>query len=351
MSSFQGTIIDSHVHLFNGLADLETLDCLQARSGAAALGIASLPIGCMHYGTHETHLSGFLRKKQRPSETYLFAALDYSVPGAKEGKLDFSKQAVAQLEAGADGIKMLEGKPGPRRDTGLPLDAKAYHSFYDYLQEYRIPLLLHVADPAEFWDPDKASDFAKENGWFWGDGSCLSKEALYAEAEGVLQKFPELKLTFAHFFFLSGEIDRAKALLDRWPNICIDITPGFEMYHDFSREPAKWREFFTSYASRIIFGTDNCGSPEKLEEGVNAYASLRKFLETDEPSFSGRGLALDDKTLSLIYAKNFQNRVGETPSPLKMDKVLALCDAALNSLRKEPEKQTRIEKIRKLLQS
>ena len=64
---------------------------------------------------------------------------------------------------------------------------------------------------------------------------------LIAEVERILEQHPRLKLILAHFCFLSGDLARAAAFLDRWPNVCYDITPGDEMYVRFSAAPAAWR--------------------------------------------------------------------------------------------------------------
>jgi hypothetical protein len=68
-----------------------------------------------------------------------------------------------------------------------------YDSFFAMLEKQMVPVLYHVADPEEFWDPEKAPSWAKEHGWYYGDGSYPSKEQLYTEAESVLKKFPGLK--------------------------------------------------------------------------------------------------------------------------------------------------------------
>ena len=63
----------------------------------------------------------------------------------------------------------------------------------------------------------------------------------FDEALGVVRDNPKLKVTFAHFFFMSDNLQRLGDIFDRYPNVNVDITPGVEMYEDFSSHPEKTR--------------------------------------------------------------------------------------------------------------
>ncbi|HCE47070.1 MAG TPA: hypothetical protein DET40_26275 [Lentisphaeria bacterium] len=306
---YNGKIIDSHFHAYAGKDCEDFLQDLMMKSGLDGICIASIPKGLAH-GEHFYNEEALKLKMENPGKIYFFGGLDYSDKSYLKGKVDFAKQAKKLFDAGADGIKMLEGKPNARKTLGLPIDSSIFDSYYSYMQENSFPIILHVADPEEFWDPDKASDFAKEHGWFWGDGSFPSKEQLYAETEGVLKKFPKLKLILAHFYFMSADVGKASEFMDKWKNVSFDITPGYEMYHNFSKHPSAWKSFFMKYSGRIFFGTDNTApsdgnSREHLNCSAARIAEMRKFLETDNEVFSGRGLKLDRDSLKKIYSGNF----------------------------------------------
>ncbi len=113
---------------------------------------------------------------------------------------------------------------------------------------------------------------------------------------------------------MSADIARASEFLDKWRNVSLDITPGIEMYHNFTRRPGEWREFFTRHNDRIIFGTDNhppgdMKNTEQLDICVGNIAMIRDFLETDKEMLSGRGLKLGSDTLEKIYCGNFMKRI------------------------------------------
>ncbi|HBC87501.1 MAG TPA: hypothetical protein DCZ94_11145 [Lentisphaeria bacterium] len=302
-------IIDSHFHAYSGKDCSGFLRDLMEKAGLDAISIASIPKELVH-DEHFYNEEALKLKKENPGKVYAFGSLDYSDKGYLRGKVDFAGQAKRLFEAGADGIKMLEGKTNARKALGIPLDSPIYDSFYSYMQENAFPILMHVADPEEFWDPVKAPDWAKKRGWFWGDGSFPSKEQLYSETEGILGKFPKLKITFAHFFFLSADIGRASRFLDKWKNVSFDITPGWEMYDNFSRSSSDWSAFFKNYNERIIFGTDNA-PPSKdnyagqLERCISTISKIRDFLETDKEMLSGKGISLDTASLKKICSGNF----------------------------------------------
>ena len=71
--------------------------------------------------------------------------------------------------------------------------------------------------------------------WTYVDGTYPSKEELYGEMQNVLARFPELRVTLAHFGFLSADPEGASALLDRFPNLCLDLTPGVGMYANIKK--------------------------------------------------------------------------------------------------------------------
>jgi predicted TIM-barrel fold metal-dependent hydrolase len=253
---YSGKVIDCHFHAYAGIDCGVFIKDLIGKSGLSAIGIASIPKALAH-SEHFYNSEAFKLKKEMPDKVYLFGGLDYTDKSYLEGKVDFTGQARKLFEAGADGMKMLEGKPNARKALGIPLDSSIFDSYYSYMEEKSYPIIMHVADPETFWDPDKAPEISKKRGWFWGDGTFPEKEQLYREAEAVLEKFPKLKIIFAHFYFLSADINRASKFLDKWKNVSFDITPGWEMYDNFTGKSVEWREFFINYQDRLIFGTDN----------------------------------------------------------------------------------------------
>jgi hypothetical protein len=73
-------------------------------------------------------------------------------------------------EAGFDGIKMLDGKPGVRLRQNLPLDAEKYDKSFAYAERTQFPILYHINDPIEFWYRDQLPAWAVEKDFYYGGG-------------------------------------------------------------------------------------------------------------------------------------------------------------------------------------
>jgi hypothetical protein len=181
---------------------------------------------------------------------------------------------------------------------------------------------MHLGDPPEFWDINKISEYALKVGWYC-DESYPTLAEMQGEVLGILDKFPRLRLTMAHFFFLSQDLEACADLFERYPTLCFDLTPGGEMFENFAKRPDDWRAFFIRYADRISLGTDtyNYDLHENLPDyGKNADLArtnlVRKCLEWSEPfehPWYGTLIpfGLDSDTLTKIYRGNFIRRLGD----------------------------------------
>jgi hypothetical protein len=255
-------------------------------------------------------------KLRSGGRAYAFAALHYPETGAPSSD-DMLAQAVLYRELGFDGIKMMDGKPNVRRRIGLPLNDPAYDPMFSFLEAEDIPLLYHVNDPDEFWTWDLMPKWAKERGTdlFYDSGRYPPKRQIEDEAVAVMDKHPALRIIFPHFFFTSSGMERTKYLFDTYPNMCYDITPGWEMFESFAADYEAWREFFITYSHRILFGTDTISDHWRETVGC-----LRRVMETGE-SFTAfeencRGLALEGEPLRNIYLHNFNRYLPDPPRPV-----------------------------------
>ncbi len=325
-------LADCHVHMRGDMVSVDNLRGLMDGCGYDAMAL--MCIALRDDRGLKTNLLGLLFKALYPERVYVFGGLRHPESGAVPDARPYAQQARRLVELGCDGIKLIEGKPTTRKMLGRPLDAREYDEFYSYLEEESVPVLFHVADPETFWDPELAPPSAHERGWFYGDGSFPDKEGLYAEFERVLAKHPDLRVVFAHFYFLSADLDRLARFLADHPGVSVDITPGSEMYVNFSARVERARQFFIDHADRILFGTDIMGGwepdPELVQRERERVAGMRRFLETGDGfewwGFDLHGIALPRRVLAAIYAGNFRRWAGESPRPPQMASILAECE-------------------------
>jgi predicted TIM-barrel fold metal-dependent hydrolase len=336
-------IIDAHVHFGDVRLMSEVLELMDG-SGVGQLNLVSTP----RPETVNLNPQGLYFKARYPDRVYLFGSLDYSGvlnPADPSLTVPLAEQVDRLIAMGCDGIKIVEGKPGYRKDMGLPFDGEAFAGFFARAAERGVPIVWHVGDPEEFWDWERIPVWAKNHGWFYDEG-FPSLESLYREVGNVLARNPTLTVIFAHFYFLSAQLDRAAELLDQYPNVNLDITPGVEMLHNFTADFDAARDFFLKYQDRIVFGTDSGatammgGEPHiDMEVGLGRIWMVRNYLETDEtfavppdplmtpddrPAI--RGMALPREVLAKIYSGNYQRLAGRAPKALDMDLVKAELD-------------------------
>lgn len=296
------------------------------------------------------HNPALICYKLRASEkAYTCGALDYfSVLAAPErAQQALAEQVFALKRAGFDGLKILESKPMVRKILGLPLDSPAYAGMWPMVEELGLPIVWHVADPETFWDETLCPDWARRAGWFYADGTYPSKEELYAEVDRVLERHPNLKIIFAHFYFLSADLERAAAFLEAHPHVSFDLTPGSEMYFNFSLQPEIARDFFIRFEDRLLYGTDiGAGAigqpdPEAFDrpESLGRAWFVRRFLELEGPfslppgvshwasmGMHLEGLALPPVVLEKICFRNFERIFGDSPALLDHSEAISVLE-------------------------
>jgi predicted TIM-barrel fold metal-dependent hydrolase len=306
-------IIDSHVHFVHPERLEELLDLMDS------VPCQRFNLVCIPNPDGTTHnLAALYFRERHPERVYLSGALDYrpvlvdpaSGPTALAGQISLLK---AQ---GFNGLKLIEGKPQVRKLLPHRLDGPLYAEMWAAVEQAGFPVVFHVNDPDEFWDPECCPDWARQSGWDYSDGSYPTKEELYTEVDNILSRHPTLKITFAHFYFLSLDLERAGRFLDAHPSICFDLAPHLDMYRDFSRQPEAARAFFLRYQDRLLYGTDtDTRALARGPEGNVFMRSLplliRSFLEREgefslPDGKSHHGLALPTEALEKIYHANFE---------------------------------------------
>jgi predicted TIM-barrel fold metal-dependent hydrolase len=247
----------------------------------------------------------------------------------------------------------------------IPVTDEYFAEYWARVEELGLPIVWHVNDPEEFWDAERIPGWARERGWGYTPEDA-QKEALYAEVDDVLARHPRLKVIFAHFYFLSADLPRAARFLDEHPHVCFDLAPGIEMLYSISRDPEAGREFFMSFADRIVFGTD-LFSGLTLEEGLARAGIVFRWLQSDDtfrvppeadfllgPPEDGviRGLSLPDEVLNRICRGNFVRMVGAEPACLDVAAAIEEClhlAALAEAISATPASETEAARVAALL--
>jgi hypothetical protein len=331
-------MIEGYMHIDWPDEPVDELIGQLAEAGASKWAFSE-SIFCETLGVRTQNPLGIWLKRRFPDRSYFYAAADFFVGPKSESMhhwteseapsfaVPLREQVQAYRAIGADGWKLVNGKPD---HYFAHLDSPVMEPLFAALEEAGLPLFWHVGDPIEFWNPDAIPRWALKD-WCYTDAHP-SLERLRREAMHVLDRHPGLRVVFAHFFFMGCELAELSRLLADHPNVSLDLTPGVEMYFGFTSRRDAARRFFSEHADRIVVGS--YASLSRPPAGV--LGMIRMFLETDEvfdPPHDDpyswpddrapiKGIKLGRPELEMIYSKNLERLLGETPRPLNEARAL-----------------------------
>ena len=328
--------LDAHIHYAHPMKPEMLVDFMD-RNGIRQANLVLVPNRQRLTSVPEAMVA----KAKFPGRFYVFTSLDVSeyFRHSKEvGK--YMARFVASMQAlGCDGLKLIEGKPSMRKMLPVPgFDDPVWEPLWAWAEETGLPILWHVNDPETCWQPEKAPRHIRMAGELY-DESYVNNEAQYQEIFHILERHPNIKITFAHLFFMSAQLPRLAAMLDKYPNVMVDITPGLEIYVNLSQKTEEAKAFFEKYGDRIIYGSDigaRCvmgdgSAPFREEEALGRMELIdglfdgkthrlmredgRYLINTED--FIQQGFDLEERILQGIYGGNFRRFVGGDPRPVR----------------------------------
>ena len=316
-------VIDGHLHFYdwkddNGVDFFHCFEEYRERMGLSGINLCALPSG---YGSDVTSNLMCAVYKLINKDTFAHAGLLYDkYPMDKlPDEMNFRVQLDELEEIGFDGIKLIEGKPTAHRTIGKNLLNDDFDIFFSEAEKRGTHIVFHVADPIEFWTEEGLD--------YYGDNTFASQEEIYRQVYKILENHPNIKATFAHFFFKSEKPEELEELFRKYPNVCVDLTPGWEMYLSFYKDKAYFKDFFTKYSKRIVLGTD-AYFPRPTEcsmwlvDRVYRFVSSPDVIKAVADRYEG-GLCVPDDAIEDITYKNFESRVGVKPKEINKEALIS----------------------------
>ena len=132
----------------------------------------------------------------------------------------------------------------------------------------------------------------------------LAAEREAKEISEAVKNHPNTLFVACHFINCSYDLSIVGRLLDEYSNLYVDMSARFG---ETASIPRYMKKFYTRYADRILYGTDNGMSAEM-------YETTFRILETDDEHFYVpdyhyhwyySGFDLPDEVLRKIYRENF----------------------------------------------
>ncbi len=251
-----------------------------------------------------------------------FASLDLRNVGPGSGAR-IAKQLEEDVAAGAVGIGEIMkgfGLSIQKADgTRLHLDDPELDVVWETAGRLGIPVFVHTADPAEFFEP---MDYENER-WlemalfesrrYFDRSRFPSFEELMAERDRMIAKHPNTTWVVAHMSWYANDLGKLGQLFDRYPNVLGEL--GAVLY-DLGRQPRFARQFFIEYQDRILFGKDSF-APDEYPYYWRVFETADEYFDyyRDYHAFwKLYGLDLPDEVLKKVYYANAARIVPHMPT-------------------------------------
>jgi predicted TIM-barrel fold metal-dependent hydrolase len=191
----------------------------------------------------------------------------------------------------------------------LPDDPR-FDPIYDFIRERGKPLMAHLAEPKEAWQPLDPNGvhygyYSKNPEWhLYGKPDYPSHEALIAARDRILERHPRLTVIGAHLGSLEHDVQELAVRLDRYPNFYVDCSARTV---DLTRQPTeRVKAFLLRYQDRVLYGLDQSRSPDPKRKSTpeerRAFAkSLEEAYRRDFRYYAGEGeMEYRGKTVSCL---------------------------------------------------
>ncbi len=258
------------------------------------------------------HLENSLKnvKYNYPNRFLVFTNVDFN--GMDDA--DWSKRTVKQLEEdvkkGASGLKIYKSLGMFNKDSKgnrIPIDDPRIDPVWAKCGELGIPVLIHAADPIQFWQPiDNQNERWLELKTHPGrrhDNDPVKWETIIREQHNIFRKHPKTNFINAHMGWYASNLEKLSSLMVEFPNMYVEIGA---IIAELGRQPRAAKAFFTKYQDRILFGKDSWVPDE--------YETYFRVLETEDEYFPYHkryhafwrmyGMGLPDNVLKKVYYKN-----------------------------------------------
>lgn len=261
-----------------------------------------------------------------PDRFVIFANIDWQGTGKADDpatwdcqRPDFARRMVASLadakKRGASGLKIFKqfGLTYKNPDGSLlKIDDERWDPIWQACGELKLPVLIHVADPAAFFQPIDATnerweELHRRPEWSFYGPQFPKREELLAALERVLKRHPHTTFISAHVGNNAEDLAQVAEALDRHPNMYVEIASRIS---ELGRQPYSARKFLIKYSDRVLFGTDGPWPETRLR-------FYWRFLETFDENFPYSektpppqglwniyGVGLPDEVLQKIYNEN-----------------------------------------------
>ncbi|GAB4416222.1 MAG: amidohydrolase family protein [Bacteroidia bacterium] len=220
-------------------------------------------------------------------------------------------QLERDVQAGARGLKVFKNLGMSVKDSRgerVAVDDPRLDPVWAKCGELGIPVLIHTADPFQFWQPRDAGnerwlELVERPDRYRDPEVYPPFEQIIGEQHNIIRRHPGTIFISAHLSWMGNDLARLGKLLDTLPNMYTEIGA---VLAELGRQPRAARVFLIQYQDRVLFGKDVWAPAE--------YAVYFRVLETADEYFDYYrkrhafwkmyGLDLPDEVLKKLYYQN-----------------------------------------------
>jgi len=263
-------------------------------------------------------------EENQPGRIGLFVNVDFNsidIENHVENQVNIIRNAVSK---GAIGLKVYKSLGLTNKDSKgerVRVDDERLGPIWDVCGELNIPVLIHSADPFQFWLPkdnqnERWFELKEKPNRYYGDSDFIPPfEDIIREQHTIFERHKNTTFINAHLGWMGNDLKKLGEHLDKHTNV---MTEFGAVIAELGRQPKTARQFFIDYQDRIMFGKDSYNKEE--------FYTYFRILESDDEYFDYfrkrhafwkmYGLNLPDAVLKKIY---YQNALKIFPSiPKKM---------------------------------
>ncbi len=305
--------IDMHGHPFDGRGPVTAADYEKIVKAMDTINVQLMVNVSGATGDRLKQQLDVIKNSPYPDRMVVFTNISFREPVGPGFGAKTAKQIEDDVKNGAKGLGEIMknfGLTAKKVDgSRLHLDDPELDPIWETCARLNIPVHIHTADPAEFFQP---IDFHNER-WLelalykdrrYDDRSKFpSFEELMGERDRLFARHPKTKFVVAHMGWHANDLARIGGMLDRMPNLTTEV--GAILY-DLGRQPRAAHEFFLKYQDRIMFGKDSFQPDE--------YPYYWRVFETNDEYFDYYrdyhafwklyGIGLPDNVLKKLYYQN-----------------------------------------------
>ena len=256
----------------------------------------------------------------------IFANLDWQGTGKADDpaswdcqRPDFARRMARELaaakERGACGLKIFKqfGLEYKNPDgSHLKIDDRRWDDIWRACGELGLPVLIHVADPAAFFQPideknERWEELHRHSEWSFFGPQFPRQEDVFAAFLRVVKRHPKTTFISAHVANNPENLAAVSQWLDDNSNLYVELASRIG---ELGRQPVSARKFLLKYQDRVLFGTDGPWPEQRLRLYWRFLETEDEYFPYSEKEFPPQGfwniygVNLPEEVLKKVYQEN-----------------------------------------------